>query len=350
MTIVDLAAQFTAQPGYLAACTGGLPSLRTQEAIREDLARWSIGDLDAARYVTHVERSRVAYAELVGVAPERVAIGAQVSGMVSLIAAAVPDGAEVLAVSGEFSSLTHPFERQAHRGVTVRYVELAELPGEITPETYLVAYSLVQSATGALAPQAEILRAAREAGALTLADLTQATGWLPVNAAENDATICHAYKWLCSPRGTAFLTLSPELTEAVNPTQAGWASADDIWGSCYAGNTPLGSHANRFDVSPAWQAWVGTAAALELFDRETVERIHEHDLRLANAFRAGIGSAPGDSAIVTWADPDGSALAQISAAGITASGRAGNARVAFHIWNTDADVAALLAALGRAAG
>lgn len=120
MSIVDLASQFTARPGYLAACTGGLPSIRTQEALREDLSRWSGGDLDAARYVDLVERSRAAYAALVGVATERVAVGAQVSGLVSLLAAAVPDGADILAVAGEFSSLTHPFERQSHRGVRVR--------------------------------------------------------------------------------------------------------------------------------------------------------------------------------------------------------------------------------------
>lgn len=207
----------------------------------------------------------------------------------------------------------------------------------------------MQSATGEIAPQAAIVAAARAAGALTLADLTQATGWLPIDAADNDATVCHAYKWLCSPRGTAFLTLSQELTERINPTQAGWASADDIWGSCYAGHTPLGTNANRFDVSPAWQAWVGTAAALDMFDRAAVERIHAHDLALANAFRAGIGVSASDSAIVTWADPDGAELARISAAGMTASGRAGNARVAFHVWNTTEDVTALLAALGRTA-
>jgi selenocysteine lyase/cysteine desulfurase len=35
----------------------------------------------------------------------------------------------------------------------------------------------------------------------------------------------------------------------------------------------------------------------------------------------------------------------MQAAGISASGRAGRARVAFHLWNTDDDVAAVLEAL-----
>ena len=53
------------------------------------------------------------------------------------------------------------------------------------------------------------------------------------------------------------------------------------------------------------------------------------------------------SAIVTWADPDGCDLARLTAAGITASGRAGRARVAFHVFNDEADVDLALAALGR---
>ena len=56
------------------------------------------------------------------------------------------------------------------------------------------------------------------------------------------------------------------------------------------------------------------------------------------------------SAIVTWADPDGSDLAQLGAAGITASGRSGRARVAFHVFNDGEDVDLALAALEALTG
>ena len=45
-----------------------------------------------------IARTRDAYGRLVGVTPDRVAIGSHVSAMVSVLAAAVPDGAEVLCV------------------------------------------------------------------------------------------------------------------------------------------------------------------------------------------------------------------------------------------------------------
>ncbi|MDF2555635.1 MAG: selenocysteine lyase, partial [Microbacterium sp.] len=52
-------------------------------------------------------------------------------------------------------------------------------------------------------------------------------------------------------------------------------------------------------------------------------------------------------AIVSWPDADGSALAHLRAAGISASGRAGRARVAFHVFNDEADVTRAARALGR---
>jgi len=68
---------------------------------------------------------------------------------------------------------------------------------------------------------------------------------------------------------------------------------------------------------------------------------------LADAFRERLDLAPSNSAIVTWPDADGAALAALSRAGITASARAGRARVAFHLWNDDEDVDLAATTLGR---
>jgi selenocysteine lyase/cysteine desulfurase len=75
--------------------------------------------------------------------------------------------------------------------------------------------------------------------------------------------------------------------------------------------------------------------------------VYAHDTGLGNALCEGLGLPQGNQAIVTWADPSGADLARLTAAGITASGRAGRARVGFHLWNTAADVAAVLTALPR---
>ncbi|GAA5027989.1 aminotransferase class V-fold PLP-dependent enzyme [Microbacterium fluvii] len=335
-----LAAQFANGRGYLAACTAGLPMSGTRRAVRDDLDRAP----DPERYCAIVERSRGHFARLVSIAAERVAIGSQTSVQVALVAASLPPGAEVLSPDGEFSSLVLPF---VQAGARVRTAPLEDLAGAVGPRTRLVAFSLVQSATGEVADVDAICRAAAAVGARTVCDITQAAGWLPVDATRFDAVVCHTYKWLCAPRGVAFLALSAEFARTLTPVQAGWYAGDDPWASCYGAEVDLAGCARRFDVSPAWQAFVGAEPALAAFADADLDAIHRHDTGLAAAFRerVGLASAERPSAIVTWDDPEGDDLARLQAAGLTASGRNGRARVAFHVFNDDRDLDEAVAAL-----
>ncbi|WP_438352702.1 aminotransferase class V-fold PLP-dependent enzyme [Microbacterium sp. CJ88] len=349
ITIHDARAAFAGGRDYLAACTLGLPTRATRAAIVADLDAAGAGRPDLAAYTAAVERTRDAYARLVRVAPSRVAIGSQTSVLAGLVAASLADGAEVLCVEGDFASLVAPFAH-AGRGIRVRAVPLDELASAVSSETALVAFSLVQSATGQVADAAAISRAAAGIGALTLCDTTQAVGWLPVDAAEFDITVCHAYKWLCSPRGVAFLTISPEAAASVPAVFAGWYAGADPWTTCYGHDVVLADDASRFDVSPAWQAFVGADPALELFAALDRDAVHAHATGLATRFIAASGRAAASvdatpSAIVTWSDPDGADLARLASAGIVASGRAGRARVSFHVFNDDRDVDHAVAAL-----
>ncbi|KSU55284.1 aminotransferase class V-fold PLP-dependent enzyme [Microbacterium enclense] len=345
----SLASHFAGGRDYLAACTVGLPSRATVRAIRADLDAAASGRPDVAAATRAVEDARAAYARLVRSPVGEVAIASQTSVMVSLIAASVPDGAEVLCPEGDFASLVAPFAR-ADRGIRLRTAPLADLADAVSTDTWLVAFSLVQSATGEVADAAGVAAAAVRAGARTLCDLTQAAGWLPVDATLFDATVCHAYKWLCCPRGVGFLTVRPDFARSLRPVQAGWYSGDDPWSSCYGTGGALAADARRFDVSPAWQAFVGAAPALKLFADADITASYAQATGLAARFRVGLGLAQParPSAIVTWPDATGDALAQLAAHGITASGRAGRARVAFHVFNDDADVDRALRALGTA--
>jgi selenocysteine lyase/cysteine desulfurase len=196
-----------------------------------------------------------------------------------------------------------------------------------------------------------VVAAARAAGAWTLCDLTQAAGWLPVDAGRYDVAVTAAYKWLCAPRGVGFLTVRPEVQDRLRPVQAGWYAGDDPWTSCYGPEMHLAADARRFDVSPAWQAWLGAAESLDAFAATDPAAVRAHAVGLADAFRAGLGLPPGGSAIVSLPDADGARRAALESAGCRVAGRAGRVRVAFHVWNDEEDVARALAALGaRVAG
>jgi selenocysteine lyase/cysteine desulfurase len=346
------ASEFAAGAGYLAACTGGLPTRATAAAMRADTERWERGRVDPAAYGSLAEAGRTAFAAIVGADVDRVAIGAQTSAFVAVVACSVPDGAEVLVVDGDFSSVVFPFLVQTDRGVTVRSVPLPALAESVTSATAVVAWSAVQSATGAVADDAGISAAAARVGALTLCDLTQAAGVLPVDASRYDVTVTHAYKWLCCPRGVAFMTVSDRALAELRPVQAGWYAGEDVWASCYGPTMALAASARRFDVSPAWQAWAGAVPALELFASLDMDTVWRHAAGLGDRLSVRLGLAPEGRAIVTWEDPSGVALEALREAGLTVSGRAGRVRVAFHLWNDGADVERVVRALAvaRAAG
>lgn len=335
--------QFGDPRGYLAVASIGLPPRAAVEALSADLAAWAAADRDPQGYDVVIERARASYASIVGMPVSRVAQGSQTSVLTSLIAAAVPAGAEVLIPDGDFSSIEFPFLERV--GIRVRSVPLSALADSITDETWLVVFSLVQSANGIVADSAAILQAARQHGAYTFCDVTQAAGVLPVDASLFDVTVCHTYKWLCSPRGVAFLTLSERIEPFVTPLQAGWYAGEDVWRSTYGPEMHLAHDVRRFDVSPAWQAWVGAEQSLALFASLDIAEIWELTVRLGDALCDALGIPQQHQAIVTWPDESGRDLGKLVAAGVRASGRAGRLRASFHLWNDASDVDAVVAAL-----
>jgi selenocysteine lyase/cysteine desulfurase len=89
--------------------------------------------------------------------------------------------------------------------------------------------------------------------------------------------------------------------------------------------------------------WVATAPALEVIEHIGIVAIHEHDLALANRFRAGLGLEPSDSAIVFCDVVD--AAERLERAGIRAAVRGGRLRTSWHVYNTSDDVDRALDAL-----
>ena len=227
-----------------------------------------------------------------------VAVGATVSQLLAPVAAALPAGARVVP-EVEFTSNLFPWLVQAERGVRVRTVPLAGLPTRSTPDTDLVAFSLVQSATARSPPYADSSRRPGRTARWSWSTPPRRAAGCRSTPSLADVVAVGAYKWLMAPRGTAFGYLAPALRERLRPIAAGWYAGEDPHASYYGPPLRLAGDARRFDISPAWFSWVGTAPALELLAEIGVPAVHAHNVALANRFLAGLGRPPGDSAIVT---------------------------------------------------
>ncbi|WP_329458458.1 aminotransferase class V-fold PLP-dependent enzyme [Streptomyces sp. NBC_01497] len=341
-------AEFAPDTAYLNTSNCGLLPRRAVAAVQELAAANATGRRGGgAGSFDSVEAARASFARLVGVAPDRVAVGGAVCVHVALIAGSVPSGGEVVVPEGEFSSLVTPF---AVRGLTVRQVPLDRLAQAVDARTALVAFSAVQSADGRLADLAAIRAAAAAHGARTLLDATQAAGWLPVAAGDWDYTVTGGYKFLCCPRGTSFLTVSERAQQTLVPLHAGWVAGADPWQSTYGPVTELADSARRFDESVSFLAYHGAEQSLALLEEIGAGPVHARVTALAGRFRRGMARAghdvveAGDSAVVA-APGLGGRQEALSAAGVDASVRAGNLRLSFHLYNTDADADRALEAL-----
>lgn len=336
---------FQIVPGYLDTAAVGLPPRVATAALQHRINEWADGKTDPHSFDPDVARARAAYARIVATDSARVGIVSQVSAVSGMVAASLEPGSVVVCAEEDFTSILFPFLALDH--LEVRSVPLDRLIDSVGDDVDLVAVSAVQSSNGQVLDLDQLVEVAGLSGARTYVDVTQAAGWLPIDAAKLDVTACHAYKWLCAPRGAGFLTVSEEALDWVRPINAGWYAGEDPWTSIYRPPLRLAADARKFNVSPAWFSYSAAAPGLELLAEIGVGAIWEHGVGLANHFRSRIGLEASDSAIVSIGTESGAALAE---AGISASSRAGRVRFSFFLYNTVEDADRAAAIVGKVDG
>ena len=281
-----------------AGCPRGRPWTRCTTA----LDTWQAGKADLAVYDEAVTASRAAYARLVGVDPSWVAVGSQASALVGLVAASVPDGAEVLTVDGDFASVVFPFLAHADRGVTVRHVPLESLADEIRPSTHTVAFSLVQSVDGRVADVDAVRTAAAAAGA---ADGLRRHAGRRLAPGGRDRVRRDRVRVLQVavgtardrvPHGPARRCSTGCARRAPAGTRARRSGRRSTGPRCRSPGTRAGSTS----PPPGCAGWVPSRrSSCSRPPRATPSTAYT--VGLADAFRAGVGLPPGGSAIVAAA-------------------------------------------------
>lgn len=145
-------------------------------------------------------------------------------------------GDEILTTDHEYGAMDKTW-RYICNQIGVRYVQrpiplpvttrndfVAHFWAGVTARTRIIFISHITSPTALTFPVAEICRRARAVGILTIIDGAHAPGQLPLNLTELGADIytgaCH--KWLCAPKGAAFLYARPEMQTWLEPLVVTW--------------------------------------------------------------------------------------------------------------------------------
>jgi isopenicillin-N epimerase len=194
-------------------------------------------------------------------------------------------GDEVLATAHEYGALVKTWEATGVRLVVHEPEELAEAIG---PRTRVVFLSQVTSATATELPVAATCAAARAAGVLSVVDGAHAPGHVPLDLASLGADVyvgtCH--KWLCAPKGAAFLWARPEHQRWIEPVVTSWGWAP---GAGFAAK-----HEWQGTFDPA--AWLSIPAAIEAWRALDLGACRE----LAARGRERLPPLPGTPAPQMW--------------------------------------------------
>lgn len=327
------------------------------------------------------DRVRDLFARLVRTEAERVALVPAVSYANAVLAKnlALEAGQEVVMLGAQFPSHVYPWRELAERA-GARTV-IVEAPGPlgmegrgaqwnerlleaITPQTGLVAVPQIHWSDGTVFDLEAVGERAREVGAAFVVDGTQSVGAMPFNwsRVRPDALACAGYKWLLGPHSMGVLVVGDRFRDG-RPLEETWVAREgsrEFSGlTSYVDAYEPG--ASRFDVGERSNGvllpWL--AAGLEQVLAWTPEAIQARCRALADRIGEGArakGYGVGDHQaghLFGLRAPDGLAPEDIrqrlAAAGAIVSVRGGVLRVSPHVYNTEADADALVAALPLAA-
>jgi isopenicillin-N epimerase len=94
----------------------------------------------------------------------------------------------------------------------------------ITGQTRVLSISHITSPTALIFPLKEICKIARAQGILTVVDGAHAPGQIDIELEEMDVDfyIGNLHKWLCAPKGSAFLFANPRVQPLIEPLIVSW--------------------------------------------------------------------------------------------------------------------------------
>tara|TARA_Y100000590_G_scaffold376694_1_gene442424 strand:- start:773 stop:1915 length:1143 start_codon:yes stop_codon:yes gene_type:complete len=99
----------------------------------------------------------------------------------------------------------------------------------INENTKIIFLSHITSATGLIFPVHEICQIAKEKNIISIVDGAHVPGHIPLNIKKINPDVytgaCH--KWMCSPKGTAFLYVKKELQNIIDPLVISWGYESD---------------------------------------------------------------------------------------------------------------------------
>ncbi|MGH3917078.1 MAG: cysteine desulfurase [Pseudonocardiaceae bacterium] len=253
------------------------------------------------------ESARIRIAAFVGAQPGEVVFTKNATEGINLVAYALSNSAvagpaerfvlvpgdEIVVTEMEHHANLVPWQELCRRtGATLRWYQVTEAGRldldslELSERTKMVAFTHQSNVMGTIPPVAELVRRAHEVGALTMLDACQSVPHTPIDFAALgvDFAVFSGHKML-GPTGIGVLYGRRELLEAMPPFLTGGSMIELVRmeGSTYA------PPPQRFEAGvPMTSQAVGLGAAVDYLSAVGMDRIAEHERSLTEQALAGL--------------------------------------------------------------
>jgi isopenicillin-N epimerase len=252
----------------------------------------------ARRFVSLMSRARQQLAAYVACRRDDLVFTPNATTALNAVARSLPlqPGDEVLSTNHEYGAIdrTWRFVCELRRAryvqqpiplpVTSRQEVIETIWSGVTENTRVLSVSHVTSPTALILPIETLIDRARERRIITVVDGAHAPGQLPINlhrlGADFYAGNCH--KWMCAPKGSAFLYARPKAQPLLQPLVVSWG-----WHSDHPS-------ASRFVDEQEWQgtrdiaAYLSVPTAITFLEQHRWEGVRQHCHELASLARQQI--------------------------------------------------------------
>ena len=230
-------------------------------------------------------QARTALAQALGASADELVFVPNSTTGVSVVARSFPlqPGDEVLTTDLEYGACDAAWQHVcAQAGAVYRRIKIPlpfdresltkHLLSAASRKTRLITFCHITSSTALIFPAAEICAAARERGIATLVDGAHAPGQIPVDldAINADFYVGNCHKWLCAPKGSAFLHARSEHHAMLEANVFSWGYAegtDEQTGFDDFLGTTLFERRMQWQGTRDISAWLAVPAALDFQKR-----------------------------------------------------------------------------------
>lgn len=237
-------------------------------------------------------QSRLELANYLHTQPQKLVFVPNTTTGINIIARSLhllPDN-EVLSTDHEYGALERAWRFNSKKsGFTYRRVNIPipfgnddflveQFWSAVTPATKVIFMSHITSQTACIFPVKAICSKARQAGILTIIDGAHAPSQLDLDLEDlgADLYVGNLHKWLCAPKGSAFLYAREEVQDLIEPLVTSWG-----WESDHPGLSRFNDYlewTGTMDIS----AYLTVPAAIQFQQEHNWQelRINSHNLAL----------------------------------------------------------------------